>query len=122
MNNYVKVLINRLARITNTELTEKHHRILEFAYDYYHKNKVGPLYQNLQKHTGTTKQEIAELFPHGLRSLYTWVDIPIYSTNGLCKPVPSIKVDNFREVYLDHNATTYPREEVIEFFRKNKNE
>jgi cysteine desulfurase len=64
------------------------------------------------KNTGASKEDIERLFPHGLNSVYTWVDIPIHSTSNLCKPVPTVNVEDYREVYLDHNATTYLREEV----------
>ena len=55
MNNLVKTLINRMSKISDTTLTDKHMDILEFAYDYYEKNRVGPLYQNIKKNTGATK-------------------------------------------------------------------
>jgi len=112
MNNYVKILINRMANLTDTALTGEHLKILEYAHEYYSKNKVGPLYRNLKRHTGATKQDIEKLFPHNLNSVYTWVGIPIHSSNDLCKPSPTIEVEEYREVYLDHNATTYIREEV----------
>ena len=112
MDNYAKTLINRMSQLTGTALTSEHLKVLEFAYDYYEKNDVGPLYQNLLKHTGTSKRDIESLFPHGLHSIYSWVGIPIQSTNDLCKPIPIIPLDEYREVYLDHNATTYIRDEV----------
>ncbi len=105
-------MVNRMSRITDTALTERHMDILEFAHNYYEKNKVGPLFQNLKKTTGASKEEVESLFPHGLTSVYTWIGIPIHTTNDLCKPMATVKVENFREVYLDHNATTYVREEV----------
>ncbi len=112
LNNYVKTQIYQMARRTGTTLTERHMRILEFAADYYEKNKVGPLYRNLERYTGAAKRDIEALFPHGLNSVYTWIGIPIHSVNDNCKPVAEVPVDDFREVYFDHNATTYIRDEV----------
>ncbi len=89
-----------------------HIRVLDFAYNYYEKNRVGPLYRNLERYTGVTKRDIERIFPHGLNSVYTWVGIPIHSVSEICKPIAQIKVDNFEEVYFDHNATTYVRDEV----------
>ncbi|MBN2013285.1 TusE/DsrC/DsvC family sulfur relay protein [candidate division KSB1 bacterium] len=118
MNNYVKTLINRMAVATGTELTDDHFKILAYAYDYYERFRVGPLYQNIHKHTGLTREDIERLFPHGLHSVYTWVGIHIHSTDDGCKPVPKIWVDDLRHVYLDHNATTYPHEKVIRLMQK----
>ena len=86
--------------------------ILEYAFSYYEKNRVGPLYQNIKKNTGATKDEIEQLFPHGLDSVYTWVGIPIQSVRDLCKPMATVHVEDHREVYFDHNATSFIRDEV----------
>lgn len=118
MNNRMKTYIHIMSRDTGTELTPKHYEILEFAYEYYHQHKVGPLYQNIKKHTGATKDDIGKLFPHGLNSVYTWVGIPIQTTEKGCKPIADIKADNYREVYLDYNSTTPLRAEVIEALQK----
>ncbi len=118
MNNLTKTLINRMSMVTNTVLTERHMQLLEYAYNYYEKNRVGPLYQNLKRATGATNKEIDDLFPYGLTSLYTWVGIPIQSTNSLCKPMATVEVEDFREVYLDHNATTFVRDEVQECLKE----
>ncbi|MGK5090798.1 TusE/DsrC/DsvC family sulfur relay protein [Deltaproteobacteria bacterium TL4] len=112
MNNYIKVMIYQMARRTGTTLTQKHLDILTFANEYYYKNKVGPLYHVLKNKLGVTKQELQQLFPHGLYSVYLWVGIPIQSPNELCKPMAKLEITNPREVYLDHNATTYLRDEV----------
>ncbi|MCP4536063.1 MAG: cysteine desulfurase [Chloroflexi bacterium] len=88
--------------------------MLEYAYNYYEKHKVGPLYQNIKKHTGATRADIERLFPYGLNSVYTWVGIPIHSADSLCKPLATVSVEDFREVYLDHNATTPVRKEVAQ--------
>ena len=112
LNNYIKTFINQMARRTGTFLTEQHRRILAFAYNYYEKNHVGPLYTNIERYTGATRQDIEELFPNGLNSVYTWIGIPIHTTNDICKPVANVNVENKREVYLDYNATTPIRKEV----------
>jgi cysteine desulfurase len=112
LNNYVKTFINQMARRTGTQITERHRAILEFAYEYYEKNRVGPLYSNIERYTGATRMDIEELFPHGLNSVYTWVGIPIHSVDQLCKPIAQVHVENPREVYMDYNATTPIRKEV----------
>ncbi len=114
MDNYIKAVINRMARRTNTILTDRHLEILEYAYEYYKKNKVGPLFFNLKKNIGAEQKEVERLFPFGLNSIYSWIGIPIHSANNPCKPPIDIKIDDYREVYLDHNATTYIRPKVAE--------
>lgn len=118
LNNYVKTFINQMARRTGTVLTEKHRRILEFAYTYYEKHRVGPLYTNIERYTGATRNDIEVLFPHGLNSIYTWVGIPIHSVNDLCKPMAHVSVDEFREVYMDYNATTPIHPEVRKVLKR----
>ena len=118
LNNYVKTFINQMSRRTGTVLTEKHKAILEFAYDYYEKNRVGPLYSNLERYTGATREDIETLFPYGLNSVFTWVGIPIHSVDDLCKPIAQVKVDDPREVYLDYNATTPVRKEIVGVLQK----
>ncbi len=112
MNNLTKTLINRMSKISGTTLTDKHMEILDFVDDYYEKNRVGPLYQNIKKNTGATKDDIEHLFPHGLDSVYTWVGIPIQTGRSICKPVASVHVEDYREVYFDHNATSFIRDEI----------
>lgn len=112
LNNYVKTFINQMARRTGTAISEKHRTILEFAYDYYEKHRVGPLYSNIERYTGATREDIEQLFPHGLNSVYTWVGIPIHSMDHLCKPIAQVQVENPREVYMDYNATTPVRAEI----------
>lgn len=114
MNNQVTTLIHEYARRTNTQLTDDHFVVLEYAYEYYDRNRVGPLFPNIQRNTGATKEQIETLFPRGLNSVYTWVGIPIASPDETCKPLAKVTVENAREVYLDHNATTYVRDEVAE--------
>jgi cysteine desulfurase len=114
MDNYAKQLINRMSRLSNTVVTDEHIAVLEYSYGYYRKHRVGPLYQNLKKNTGISKKNLDRLFPHGLNSVYSWVGIPIHSSNNICKPAPEIEAEDYREVYLDHNATTYRRKEVNE--------
>ncbi len=112
MNNLTKTLINRMSKISGTTLTDKHMEILDYVSNYYEKNRVGPLYQNIKKNTGATKEVIGQLFPHGLDSVYTWVGIPIQTGRSICKPVASVHVEDYREVYFDHNATSFIRDEI----------
>jgi len=112
MNNLTKTLINQMSKISGTTLTDSHMDILNYAHDYYEKNRVGPLYQNIKKNTGATKDKIEELFPHGLASVYAWIGIPIQTGRDLCKPMATVDVDDHREVYFDHNATSFIRDEV----------
>ncbi len=107
-----------MSKVTGTVLNQTHYDILEFAYDYYQKNKVGPLYPNIKKFTGASKEEIDELFPHGLNSVYTWVGIPIQSLENGCKPFAKVYPDDYREVYLDYNSTTPLRKEVVELLKE----
>lgn len=120
LDNYILTLINRMARGTGTELTDRHLEILDFAYTHYRSHKVGPALFKLKKALGATTDELAKLFPYGLNSVYTWVGIPIQTVNQTCKPPASLEVMDYRSVYLDHNATTYLRDEVrdllIEYF------
>jgi cysteine desulfurase len=106
--------IHYMSRKTETPLSGDHMRVLEYAWNYYRKNSIGPLFQNIKKHTGVTKDQIALLFPAGLTSVYTWVGIPIQSRDKGCKPMATIEVKNPREVYFDHNATTPLRQEVVD--------
>ncbi|MHC4270007.1 MAG: TusE/DsrC/DsvC family sulfur relay protein [Planctomycetota bacterium] len=112
MNNLTKTLINRMSKISGTTLTDKHMEILDFVNNYYEKNRVGPLYQNIKKNTGATKEVIEHLFPHGLDSVYAWVGIPIQTGRSICKPVATVHVEGHREVYFDHNATSFIRDEI----------
>ena len=106
--------IYHMSRTTGTPLTAKHMAVLEYAWNYYRARCVGPLFNNIHKATGVAKDEINSLFPAGISSVYTWVGIPIQSREKGCKPMAAIHVDNPREVYLDHNATTPLRQEVID--------
>ncbi len=121
MNNFVKTMIYQMARQTGTSITPEHFRVLEFAYDYYRKNKIGPMYHILKTNLGITRDRLKELFPHELQSVYTWVGIPIQSSANICKPAATLKVDDYRQVYFDHNATTYLRDEIkrilIDYFK-----
>ncbi len=120
LNNYTRTMINSMSRATATPLTDRHMEILEWCYGYYVKNGVGPLYFSIKKALSASKEEINSLFPFGLNSIYTWVGIPIQSADNTCKPPAVIHVHDYREVYFDHNATTYTRPEVslllIEYF------
>ncbi len=114
LNSLVKTRIFQMARTTDTEVTDRHLKVLEYAWRYYRKNSVGPLYQNIRKNTGVSRGEISTMFPNGLASIYVWVGIPIQSTAKGCKPMALLEVDEIREVYFDHNATTPLRPEVVE--------
>ena len=105
-------MINCMSRATNTPLTPRHLEILEWCYNYYCENKVGPLYYTIKKGLGADKTEIGTLFPYGLNSVYTWIGIPIQSINNTCKPPADIHAPDYREIYFDHNATTPLRKEV----------
>ena len=101
-----------MARRTGVMLSTRHWAILEFAHQYYKKNKVGPLYKNIERYTGINREDIDTIFPHGINSVYTWVNIPLHSVEDICKPVADIRVDDFREVFFDNNGTTFIRDEV----------
>jgi cysteine desulfurase len=104
--------VHHMSKVTGTELTDRHMNVLEYAWRYYRKNSVGPLYQNIRRNTGVTKAELGEIFPNGLNSVFTWIGIPIQSKEDGCKAMVSLEVDDLREVYFDHNATTPLRPEV----------
>jgi cysteine desulfurase len=70
------------------------------------------LYQNIFRNTGITKAELSQIFPNGLNSVFTWIGIPIQSKDDGCKAMVALDVENPREVYFDHNATTPLRPEV----------
>ncbi len=112
MDNWTKTRIYNSARETGIELTETRWRVLAYAWRFYRKNGVGPLYQNMKKNTGLTRIDIDALFPQGLNSIYTWVGIPVHSPDTGCKPVVTVKVDVPRRVYLDYNASAPIRPEV----------
>lgn len=110
-------MVHEMSRRTGTELTARHHELLEFAHRYHEFHRVGPLLPNIRRHTGATQEELEALFPFGLHSLYTWVGIPIQSPHHSCKPLVSIHVEHPREVYMDHSATTELRPEVVDCMR-----
>ncbi len=114
MQSLVKTRIYQMAKATGTIVEQRHIDVLEFAWDYHRKRRVGPLYNNIRNHTGVTRAEIEKIFPNGLSSVYTWVGIPVQSTANGCKPMALLEVDDPREIYLDNNATTPLRPEVIE--------
>lgn len=115
MNNHALTMIQHMARRSGTLLTDQHLKVLDFAHEYYAMNRVGPLYPNIQRATGSSKEDIRALFPYGLNSVFTWVGIPVHTPEHPCKPMASVEVEDYREVYLDHNATTYLRPEVRDF-------
>ena len=70
MDNYTKTLIKRMAHVTDLVLSDTHYAVLEYAYQYYKMNKVGPLYHNIKRNTGLSKRDIEGLFPHSLHSVW----------------------------------------------------
>lgn len=112
LNSLALTRVHHMSRLTDTTLTDQHLDVLEYAWRYYRNHSVGPLYQNIRRHTGVSRTELGTIFPHGLRSVFTWVGIPIQGKNDGCKAMVSLEVENPREVYLDHNATTPLRPEV----------
>lgn len=114
MHSLVKTRIYQMAKSTGTTLTPDHMAVLEYAWDYYRARRVGPLFGNIKRQTGMSRDDIGDLFPNGLSSVYTWVGIPIQSTKAGCKPMAMVEVENPREVYFDNNATTPLRNEIID--------
>lgn len=112
MDSHTRTLIGHMVKRTGITLSERHDKVLAYAYQYYAKNRTGPLYHGIQKNTGVSQQELDQLFPNGLASVYTWVGIPVHSGQKICKPAVSLKVEELRQVYLDHAATTPLRDEV----------
>ena len=124
MHALAKMRCHQMAKATGTQLTPQPLAVLDYAWSYYHDRRVGPLYTNIRRNTEVDRDTIEDIFPNGLISVYTWVGVPIQTTEKGCKPVAMIEVDNPREVYLDNNATTPIRPEVadalISFFQDNR--
>lgn len=124
MHALAKTRVNQMARNTNTTLTQVHMDVLEYAWNYYRQNSIGPLYHNIEKNTGVSRVEIDRIFPHGIASVHMWAGIPIHGSQSGCKPMALLELEHIREVYLDYNATTPLRPEVItamtEFLRDPK--
>ncbi|MFT5112537.1 MAG: cysteine desulfurase [Parasphingorhabdus sp.] len=112
LNSLTSTRVHHMSRSTGTVLTDRHLTVLEYAWRFYRKNSLGPLYQNIARHTGISKAELIDIFPHGLNSVFTWVGIPIQSKDDGCKAMVSLDVEDLREVYFDHNGTTPLRDEV----------
>jgi len=121
MHALAKMRCHQMAKATGTQLTPQHLTVLDYAWGYYRERRVGPLYTNIGRNTGVVREVIEDIFPNGLTSVYTWVGIPIQTTDKGCKPMALIEVENPREVYLDNNATTPIRPEIadalINFYR-----
>jgi cysteine desulfurase len=121
MHALAKMRCHQMAKATGMQLSPQHLTVLDYAWSYYRERRVGPLYTNIGRNTGVMREVIEDIFPNGLTSVYTWVGIPIQTTEKGCKPMALIEVDNPREVYLDNNATTPIRAEVadalVNFFR-----
>jgi cysteine desulfurase len=114
MHALAKMRCHQMAKATGTQLSPQHLTVLEYAWNYYRERRVGPLYTNIGRNTGVMRDVVEAIFPNGLTSVYTWVGIPIQTTDKGCKPMALIEVDNPREVYLDNNATTPIRPEVAD--------
>lgn len=112
LNSLALTRVYHMSRATETQLTDRHMDVLEYAWRFYRNHSVGPLYQNIQRNTGVSKGEIARIFPRGLNSVFTWAGIPIQSKDEGCKAMVPLDVDDLQEVYFDHNATTPLRTEV----------
>jgi len=112
LNSLALTRVRHMSRATDTELTDRHMDVLEYAWRFYRNHSIGPLYQNIQRNTGVTKHELARIFPNGLNSVFTWVGIPIQGKESGCKAMVPLDVADLKEVYLDHNATTPLRREV----------
>ena len=104
--------VYHMSKMTDTPLTHRHMDVLEYAWQYYRNNSIGPLYQNIKRNTGVDKTELGDIFPHGLNSVFSWVGIPIQGKDDGCKAMVSLDVAELKEVYFDHNATTPLRPEV----------
>ena len=121
MHSLAKTHVHQMAKSTATELTSQHLHVLDYAWQYYRERRVGPLGTNIRRNTGLSVADLEMLFPNGLSSVYTWVGIPVQSTRAGCKPIALLEVENPMQVYLDNNATTPVRSEVVEalvaFFR-----
>ena len=113
LNSLAMTRVYHMSQSTDTQLTERHMDVLEYAWRFYRSHSVGPLYQNIQRNTGVTKGELAQIFPKGLNSVFTWIGIPIQSKDEGCKAMVPLDVENLQEVYFDHNATTPLRPEVV---------
>ena len=113
MHSLAKNRVHQMANATGTDLSQRHLDVLEYAWAYYRKRRVGPLGNNIRRATGVTSNEIEALFPNGLSSVYVWTGIPVASTRAGCKPAAYLEVEDQREVYLDTNATTPVRKEVV---------
>ncbi len=114
MDALTKTLVRYMSSKTKTALSAKHTEVLNFAFEYYLKNKVGPLHQGIEKNTQVSKEELEKLFPQGLISVYSWLGIPTHSGQGICKSAVTIQVDDYREVYLDYASTTFFRKEIAD--------
>jgi cysteine desulfurase len=114
MDSHTKTLIGHMVKRTRTTFTERHQKVLEFAYEYYARHSTGPLYHGIKKNTGVSQAELDQMFPNGLASVYMWVGIPVHAGQKVCKPAVSLQMDELRQVYLDYAATTPLLDEVAE--------
>ncbi len=118
MDNYTKIMMREIARKNNITLSAEHLRVLEYADKFYQKHHVGPMYHTLHTQIGTSRADLMKLFPNGLHSVYAWIGIPVHTPEKSCKPIPKIPVKAEKELYFDHNATTYMRKEIVQVLKK----
>ena len=58
MHALAKMRCHKMAKATGTQLTPEHLTVLEYAWDYYRKRRVGPLYTNMTRNTGVDRDTI----------------------------------------------------------------
>ncbi|MCP4020874.1 MAG: aminotransferase class V-fold PLP-dependent enzyme, partial [Desulfobacteraceae bacterium] len=121
LNNYIKAHMNQMARRTHTYLLEEHKNILKFAYEFYQENKKGPSYLEIENSTGHSKKEVDALFTRGLVSVHGFVDIHGEILEKKLQPLADIDVDKRREIFFDHSATTYVRDEIKSYLKQYAN-
>ena len=74
----------------------RHLEILDYAHSYYARNRVGPLFPNLARNVGASRDEIEGLFPNGIHSIYVWAGIPI-TTTATIAAVPTASIPSVNQ-------------------------
>ena len=60
-----------------TELTEEHWKVINYLREYYLQYGICPMVRKLRKRTGTSLQQLWELFPQGpAKSACKWAGVP----------------------------------------------
>ena len=54
---------HQMAKVTGTQLTQQHLTVLDYAWDYYRRRRVGPLYTNIGRNTQVDRDTIEDIFP-----------------------------------------------------------